>query len=450
MKKLLARNIMNTIFRKKITVWIIVSINLIIAFFIGLSIPVMETTLGILIGFVLLPGLMVLNFLILDLLKREYKTSIIYERTLIWSFLSLNFLFTFMMGFTIPFMESNARYNMGIVMLPLLIIFDYIIVDRFHYYLKNTDIRDEVNKIGKKEQTQMVINNKDKNNYPKDKKPVIEFENGKYIFSIRSLIILAVGAPLLSYGIYQFFDMPINYWLHEIVVKQTVFFLNLLFNMGAETKYVPVGTHHWSFTIPNKGSIYFQTFCTGVQAICVFAGIIICIPHSQDPKTNEDIIWRKAKALIMSSVIFYVVNIIRMVIQIYLYYIGYAWEDIHYSISAASSFIAAIIILLLHKWIPEFIISIIYLGSIVNKSIQNTRKEKIVEIVEESNKVPLNLLRKVLGMDKKSYVNDMITWADKFGYSIKEDLLIIPEDRVEKFIEMLTWEKPFEKEVVKE
>jgi len=152
----------------------------------------------------------------------------------------------------------------------------------------------------------------------------------------------------------------------------------------------------------------------------------------------------------MSSVIFYVVNVIRMVIQIYLFYIGYAWEDIHYSISAASSFIAAIIILLLHKWIPEFIISIIYLGSIVNKSIQNTRKEKITEIVEESNKVPLNLLRKVLGMDKKTYSSDMFPWADKFGYSVKRDLLIIPEDRVEKFIEMLAWEKPFEKEVANE
>jgi exosortase/archaeosortase family protein len=220
--------------------------------------------------------------------------------------------------------------------------------------------------------------------------------------------------------------------------------------MGAGTVYVPVGMHHWSFTIPNKGSIYFQTFCTGVQAICVFAGIIICIPHSQDPKTNEDIIWRKTKALIISSVIFYVVNIIRMIIQIYLYYIGYAWEDIHYSISAASSFIAAIIILLLHKWIPEFIISIIYLGALVNKSIQETRKEKIIEIVDDSNKVPLELMRKVLKMDKRTYQNEMVSWADKFGYSVKEDLLIVPKDLVEKFIEMLTWEKPFEKEIEKE
>ena len=430
---------MNTLIKKKITLWIILSINLVFAFFIGLAIPEMRTNLYISLGIILILVLMVFNFFILDLLKNEYETSIIYEKSLIWAFLSLNFLFAFIMGFMILFMESKAKYNMGIVMLPLLIILNYIIVDRFHYYLKNTE---KINKANK-------LRNEEEKESPKNKKPVIEFQEGKYIFSVRSLIILAVGAPLLSYGIYQFFDMPINYWLHEIVVKQTVFFLNLLFKMGAGTEYVPVGTHHWSFTIPGKGYIYFQTFCTGVQAICVFAGIIICIPHSQDRKTSEDIIWRKTKALVISSVIFYLVNIIRMIIQIYLYYIGYAWEDIHYSISAASSFIAAIIILLLHKLIPEFIISIIYLGALVNKSIQETRKEKIIEIVDESNKIPLELIRKVLKMDKRTYQNEMVPWTNKFGYSVKDDLLIIPEDRVEKFIEMLKWEKPFEKEVVK-
>ncbi len=434
---------MNPLTKKKISLWIILSINLIIAFIIGLAIPVMKSTLYVSLGIVLILALMVLNFLLLEFLQNEYETSIIYEKTLIWAFLSLNFLFAFIMGFTIPFMESNAKYNMGIVMLPLLVILNYIIVDRFHYYLKNASNSDEINKIRDNEQTQETINIKAKTNGSREKRTVIEFNGKTYIFSVRSLIILAVGAPLLSYGIYQFFDMPINYWLHEIVVKQTVFFLNLLFNMGVGTDYVPVGMHHWSFTIPNKGNIYFQTFCTGVQAICVFAGIIICIPHSQDPKTKEDIIWRKTKALIISSVIFYVVNIIRMVIQIYLYYIGYAWEDIHYSISAASSFIAAIIILLLHKWIPEFIISIIYLGALVNKRIKDNRKANIIEMVEVTNNVPLSIMRKVLVMEKKTYINDMIPWAEKFGYIIEGDSLKIPEDRTERFIEMLNWEDPF-------
>ncbi|KKL99144.1 hypothetical protein LCGC14_1817380 [marine sediment metagenome] len=181
------------------------------------------------------------------------------------------------------------------------------------------------------------------------KKPVIEFENKKYIFSIRSIVLLAVAGPISAYLIYLFFDMEFSYWAHELVVKQTVYFLNLFFNMGAQAIHTPGPKYHWMFEIPGKSPIFFETFCTGIQAIVIFVGVIVFTPHSQDADTREDIIWRKTKALIVSSVIFYVVNIIRMLIQIQLYFEDYAWKDIHFSISAASSFIAAIIVLLIHK-----------------------------------------------------------------------------------------------------
>ena len=155
----------------------------------------------------------------------------------------------------------------------------------------------------------------------KIKKPIIEFNEKKYIFSIRSLILLAVGAPISAYLIYLFFDWELNYWLHEIVVKQTVYFLNLFFNMGVNATYNPVGKDHWGFDFNNPGlaNISFETFCTGIQAICIFVGVILFTPHSQDPDTKRDIVWRKTKSLIISSVIFFGVNIIRILIQIELY-----------------------------------------------------------------------------------------------------------------------------------
>jgi len=423
---------MDTKMKKKLIIWILSSIILVIAFFIGLNMSIGTILV------VIIPVLIIIDYFSLNILKNERDdTSIGNKKILIWIYLSFNLLFAFIMGLLIPSMESKVRYNMGYVMIPLLLILNYIIVDRFHFYLKIANHEE-------------LFTQSNRNKEMIKGKPVIEFGEDKYIFTPRSIIIALIGAPILSYAIYYFFDTQGNYWLHEIVVKQTVFFLNLLFNMGAEAEYEPVGFYHWRFSIPEKGSIYFQTFCTGVQAICVFAGIIVFIPHSLDQKTNKDIIWRKTKALIMSSVIFYVVNIIRMVIQLYLYSIGYRWEDIHYSISAASSFIAAIIILLLHKWIPEFIISIIYAGSLVDKKIKDNRNETIIEMVEESNEVPLILMRKVLRMDKQTYMTDMIPWAEKYGYSTKGDVLIIPKEGVEKFIKMLAWEKPFEKETVNE
>ena len=287
----------------------------------------------------------------------------------------------------------------------------------------------------------------------KIKKPIIEYEERRYIFSIRSIIILAIGAPLSAYLIYLFFDLRINYWLHEIVVRQTTFLLNLFFNMGAEVEFAPIGKYDWRFKFASGNingqplpSIYFETFCTGVQAIVIFIGIIVFTPHSQDRDTKEDIVWRKTKALIVSSVIFYVVNVIRMLIQIDLYYIGYEWADIHFSISAASSFIAAIIVLLMHKYLPEFILSIIYTGTLVSEPLKQKRKKQVKEMVEKSNKAELKSMRKILKIEKKTFSRDISSWSDDFGYTIEGDYLVIPTEKTSKFIELLMQDKPFKKE----
>ena len=356
---------MRKIISKQLIFWIFLTCNLMFSFLIGIAISLtkLEIALYIEVGIFLF-------LIILDLVILKYLISTNFRQNLmaiikIWSMLSINAAFAFVVGLSIPLMESENKSNFGYVMMPLLLLLNCIILDHFRVSFKSVDEDYKVEE--------------------EKKRPIIEFEGKKYIFSLRSIIIFAIGTPVLSYLIYLFFDLEINYWLHEIVVKQTVYFLNIFFNMGATTSYNSGGKYHWSFNIPGRGSIYFETFCTGIQAIAVFAGIIICTPHSQDRKTTKDIIWRKTKALIVSSIIFYVVNIFRMNIQLYLYYIGYAWDDIHVSISAASSFIAAIIILLLHKWIPEFIISIIYAGTIINEKMKKLKsikveKDKVVSI----------------------------------------------------------------------
>lgn len=299
-----------------------------------------------------------------DDIKNNFKDLIIYSL-----FLGSNILFSFALGITLPIMESLSRINLGLVMIPLLTCLHYIIIRQFESKTLMDNMKD-------KEEKKTLQSGK--------KIPIIEFEGKEYSFSIKSIILFVVGAPLLAWFTYFFFDQEFNYWLHEIVVKQTIFLLNLLFDMGVKAVYNPIGKYHWYFDFPSRSSIYFETFCTGIQAINTFVGIIVFIPHSLNKLNNKDIIWRKTKALVVSSVIFYLVNILRMVIQLYLYHIGYAWDDIHVSISAASSFIAAIIVLLLHKWIPEFIISIIFTGTLVYKKLKSKSEKENIEV--NSNK----------------------------------------------------------------
>ena len=352
---------MKTLITNKYLMWLILSFFLIISFFLGMFLftSTLEVTIIILVALIVffcIQVLLLLNF-VGNRIKNRLKIGLLITH-------SLNLLFAIIIGFSISVMESDFKNNFGIVMIPLLLLFSLVITDKYDRDAKN-------------------LNNVQEEN-PKEKstRPVIEFEDKKYVFSLNSLIILGVGTPLLALGIYFFFDVEAQFWLHEVVVKQTIYFLNLFFDMDVSTSFVPSGKYHWSFNFVGNidgdplGSIFFETFCTGIQAICVFAGLIICTPHSRDKDTNKDIIWRKAKALIVSSIIFYVVNVIRMLIQIELYYLGYPWDSIHVSISAASSFIAAIIILLLHKWIPEFIISIIYTGTLISRKVKHVRKPK--------------------------------------------------------------------------
>jgi len=355
---------MKTFFNNKYVIWLIFSIILILGFFFGLLTPLIKPEVSSVIVLILTLALFLFqSIFILKFISGGFENRKKIGVVLLHFF---NLLFSVVIGLSISLMESTSKYNFGLVMMPLLLILSLVITDRYKYDETVKDVRYE----------------QELEEGTKSNKPVIEFENKKYIFSINSLAILAVGTPILAYLIYLFFDTEPQYWLHEIVVKQTIYLLNLFFDMGVSASYSSTGTNHWSFDFIGNvagdplGSIAFETFCTGIQAICVFAGLIICTPHSQDRETNKDIIWRKTKSLIISSLIFYVVNIIRMLIQIELYYLGYPWDSIHVSISAASSFVAAIIILLLHKWIPEFIISIIYIGTLFSKRFKLSKEPK--------------------------------------------------------------------------
>ena len=213
----------------------------------------------------------------------------------------------------------------------------------------------------------------------------IEYEGKNYDFNWLSIAILMIGAPLVAYGIWISHDWV---WLHEISSKITIWILNLL--SGAENivyfnDYDP--TQPWIIHLPTAsgGDIHFETLCTGIHAVAIFVGAILCIPHSTDKETSKDIWKRKGIAMFVTSLVFYIVNIFRMVLQLYLYQRGADWESIHYPISAASSFIAVACVLIMHKFVPEFIMSLIWIGDELKAMIKgrSTPEEDLDQIPSE-------------------------------------------------------------------
>lgn len=211
----------------------------------------------------------------------------------------------------------------------------------------------------------------------------IEYEGKKYDFDWLSIAILIIGAPLIAFGIWYS-----NNWifLHEITSKITIWVLNLLSgaeNVVYETTHL---TQPWVIHLPGTPEdIHFETLCTGIHAIAIFVGVILVIPYSKDKETNSDIWKRKIIAILVTSIIFYVINIFRMVLQLYLYQRGAIWADVHYPISAASSFIAVACVLVMHKWVPEFIMSLIWIGDELKAIVQEKKKNK--ELLNEETEI---------------------------------------------------------------
>jgi len=57
--------------------------------------------------------------------------------------LTINLLFAFIIGFTIPLLETRNSFMFGLVMIPLLIILNYIIVDRFQFIIGQLNEKEE-------------------------------------------------------------------------------------------------------------------------------------------------------------------------------------------------------------------------------------------------------------------------------------------------------------------
>ncbi len=128
---------MELLIKKKLIIWLVNSINLILAFLIGLLISSNIVINFLYFGYIIILILLIISYFTLEILRREHIKLIPKKRIYIWIFFAINLLFSLSIGLTIPILKSESRYNFGIVMIPLLVILNIIIADRLNFYLKH-------------------------------------------------------------------------------------------------------------------------------------------------------------------------------------------------------------------------------------------------------------------------------------------------------------------------
>ena len=233
----------------------------------------------------------------------------------------------------------------------------------------------------------------------------LKFRGKKYSFSTRSLILFPLGILILAVPLLRFFEITEIVWLHELFAKFQVFFLNLFFNLGAQTNYLPVFSCPWHTIIPGSVSVYINNGCTGLPAMSVFLSIIIFTPHSQDPKTNEDILWRKTIAITAALVLIFFFNIFRAVIQFYLYSRGFAWSLVHDSQGTLAIIIVVHIAIFLFcvKYLPEWYVSIYYSFKLIYRQLI---KDRIADIFYNLKHRIKTSHRGLYNKVKKQFINE--------------------------------------------
>ncbi|MHA1300972.1 MAG: hypothetical protein ACTSO9_16250 [Candidatus Helarchaeota archaeon] len=58
-------------------------------------------------------------------------------------------------------------------------------------------------------------------------------------------------------------------------------------------------------------------------------------------------------------------------------------------------------------------------------------------MIKVSTRIKFESMMNILGIDRKSFDNIIFKWAEEFGFTIEEDVVIINKDLVNDFIKML-------------
>ena len=183
--------------------------------------------------------------------------------------------------------------------------------------------------------------------------------------------------PVLGSLIFFFLNMSFNSWVTAMFIKQVSYLLDLIFNIEAT---VVINPDLIVIYLPNPSlSGRVLTVCYGAEVISIFIGIILATPSSHNPKSEMNVIWKKTKIIIIIILSTYLSHMFRMVLMLAFVHNGMPMHIIHDSSYYLITLISFIIILyVLRKILPEFIVSLHYIRySISNKEINNPVTEKI-------------------------------------------------------------------------
>ena len=204
---------------------------------------------------------------------------------------------------------------------------------------------------------------------------IVKYNNKKYDFHWRSVVLFFIFCPQIALSIYILFE---SLWVytHPPFIYPIVGLLNLLTGQTT-TFYKSTSLHMYLFYIPDRPIVGFISDCSGIHGYVIYAGICLMTPHNKFKDENTNIWKRKFFTFLIPSLLFLFENILRTSITLLLYYKGVPFHPMHEYIGYFTTFFAVFVFYVIsYFWLPEFSLFAIWIKDSIKERISKKSMEE--------------------------------------------------------------------------
>ena len=216
---------------------------------------------------------------------------------------------------------------------------------------------------------------------------IISYKEKNYDFSWTSIGLFLIFCPLIAFLLYLLFDLL---WIftHVPFIIPNIILLTIL--TGTSFTFHPsTSASMYLFTVQGTDIVGFVSDCAGIYVYVVYIAICVLTPHNKSNSENDRIWKRKGYTFMVSSVIFFLENTIRITLNVFLFYNGVPFNPLHDNLSYFSIFFAVFLFFIIsYYWLPELVLFVLWILESIKvklisiKSKINNNLDDISQVVE--------------------------------------------------------------------
>ena len=206
---------------------------------------------------------------------------------------------------------------------------------------------------------------------------IITYNDKKYDFYWRDIVLFIIFCPLIASFIYMIFDF---FWVYILppFIYPIVRLLNLFQNSPLFTFYQLPLFHMYVIDALGQPIVGFMSVSAGIHGYVSYAGICLMTPHNKFKNENANVWKRKFITFLIPAILLFVENILQTSLIIFLnYYYGVPIHPMNELIGILTVFFAVFMFYIIsYLWLPEFSLFVIWIKDSIKERLSKKSLEE--------------------------------------------------------------------------